>query len=93
MSGNHEDAPKDVIKTEGRIEKLSQIKRVKRNYDIINADYWKSQISNKRWKFATEEQNHIETDQQQAWASPTPLTPPTLKYIIIIIILNMLYIF
>lgn len=48
MSGNHEDAPKDVIKTEGRIEKLSQIKRVKRNYDIINADYWKSQISNKR---------------------------------------------
>lgn len=30
MSGNHEDAPKDVIKTEGRIERLSQIKSKKK---------------------------------------------------------------
>ena len=65
LSSNHQDAPKDVIETEGRIEKLSQTKRVKRKYDKINTDYWKSQISNKRRRFATEEQNQIETDQQQ----------------------------
>ena len=45
FSSNHKDAPKDVILTESRLEKLAAYKRQKRPYTKHNEEYWDSGIS------------------------------------------------
>ena len=42
------DAPKDILLTEVRLDKLAKYQREKRKYEKSNEDYWQTEIFKKR---------------------------------------------
>ena len=48
FSSNHMDAPKDILLTEVRLEKLAKYQRQNRTYEKANEDYWQIEIFKKR---------------------------------------------
>lgn len=59
MSSNHKDAPKEILLTEARLNKLSQSHiRAKRSYRKRNKNYWESEIYAKRARYDNDINNH-----------------------------------
>ena len=48
LSSNHMDAPRDILLTEARVEKLASYMREKRDYHKKDTEYWEKVIFEKR---------------------------------------------
>lgn len=48
LSSNHMDGPLDVLRTEARLECLTEYSRVKRGYEKKDMEYWEKRIFDRR---------------------------------------------
>lgn len=56
FSSNHQDAARDILLTDSRVEELQHGKRAKRKYEKKDTSYWELGVREKRRKLELEPQ-------------------------------------